>query len=79
MEKAEASSTAVAQEEVRTDAFGNVIQMNESDLDDKKKKKLIKDIEKQLKAQKTLKLKNKPTLSENEVWELEDRLAQLQA
>jgi len=79
VEKAEASSTAVAQEEVRTDAFGNVIQMNESDLDDKKKKKLIKDIEKQLKAQKTLKLKNKPTLSENEVWELEDRLAQLQA
>jgi len=60
------------EEEVRVDASGNVIQMNEADLDPKKKKKEIKEIEKQLKAQ-----KKKKTLADEEIWELEDKLAKL--
>lgn len=73
VEKTEAPSSTIIKDDVRTDAFGNVITANEADLDDKKKKKLIKEIEKKLKAQ-----KKKPTLSEEEVWELEDRLAKFQ-
>jgi hypothetical protein len=60
------------EKEVKLDASGNVIAENEADLDPKKKKKEIKDIEKQLKDN-----KKKGNLSQEEVWELEDRLAKL--
>jgi len=60
--------------EVKLDASGNVIEMKDSEMDVKKKKKLIKDIEKQLQ-----KHKKKPYLSDSEMWELEDRLLQLNA
>merc|ERR1711988_183037 len=59
--------------EVKTDASGNIIAEAEADMDAKKKKKEIKAIEKQLKDN-----KKKKTLSQEEVWELEDRLAKLQ-
>jgi elongation factor 3 len=61
------------EKEVKVDASGNVVAENEADLDNKKKKKEIKAIEKQLKDN-----KKKKTLSQEEVWELEDRLAKLQ-
>merc|ERR1711959_700773 len=60
------------EKEVKVDASGNVIAEKESDMDPKKKKKEIKDIEKQLKDN-----KKKGSLSQEEVWELEDRLAKL--
>merc|ERR1711977_449727 len=60
------------EKEVKVDASGNVIKEKESDMDPKKKKKEIKDIEKQLKDN-----KKKGSLSQEEVWELEDRLAKL--
>jgi len=60
------------EKEVKVDASGNVIKENEAEMDPKKKKKEIKDIEKQLKDN-----KKKGTLSQEEVWELEDRLAKL--
>jgi hypothetical protein len=49
-----------------------VIKENEAEMDPKKKKKEIKDMEKQLKDN-----KKKGSLSQEEVWELEDRLAKL--
>jgi len=60
------------EKEVKVDASGNVIKENEAEMDPKKKKKEIKDIEKQLKDN-----KKKGSLSQEEVWELEDRLAKL--
>ena len=72
-EKEQTEESTKKEEEVRVDASGNVIQMNESDLDPKIKKKEIKLIEKQLKDN-----KKKHTLSQDEVWALEDRLAKLQ-
>jgi len=60
------------EKEVKTDAMGNVIAQKESDMDPKKRKKEIKAIEKQLKDN-----KKKGTLSQEEVWELEDKLAKL--
>merc|ERR1712054_497292 len=50
------------EKEVKVDASGNVIKENEAEMDPKKKKKEIK---------------KKGTLSQEEVWELEDRLAKL--
>jgi len=74
IEKAEeGQATGNKEEEVRVDASGNVIQMQEGDLDPKIKKKEIKAIEKQLKDN-----KKKHTLSQDEVWALEDRLLKLQ-
>jgi F0F1-type ATP synthase epsilon subunit len=52
--------------------MGNVIAEKEADMDPKKRKKEIKAIEKQLKDN-----KKKGTLSQEEVWELEDKLAKL--
>merc|ERR1711959_394666 len=60
------------EKEVKTDAMGNVIAEKEADMDPKKRKKEIKAIEKQLKDN-----KKKGTLSQEEVWELEDKLAKL--
>merc|ERR1719484_390608 len=59
------------EKEVKLDAMGNVIAEKEADMDPKKRKKEIKAIEKQLKDN-----KKKGTLSQEEVWELEDKLAQ---
>merc|ERR1711904_63158 len=52
------------QDQDLTDSFGNTIKMNSKALDDKQKKKAIKDIEKQLKDN-----KKKNNLSEQEVWD----------
>merc|ERR1711977_526133 len=60
------------EKEVKVDASGNVLAENEAEMDPKKKKKEIKDIEKKLKDN-----KKKGSLSQEEVWELEDRLAKL--
>merc|ERR1719316_1599914 len=60
------------EKEVKLDAMGNVIAEKEADMDPKKRKKEIKAIEKQLKDN-----KKKGTLSQEEVWELEDKLAKL--
>merc|ERR1711865_91792 len=73
LEKDATEESKEKEEEVRVDASGNIIQMNESDLDPKIKKKEIKLIEKQLKDN-----KKKHTLSQDEVWALEDRLLKLQ-
>merc|ERR1740130_486891 len=73
LEKDATEESKEKEAEVRVDASGNIIQMNESDLDPKIKKKEIKLIEKQLKDN-----KKKHTLSQDEVWALEDRLAKLQ-
>jgi elongation factor 3 len=62
----------IGQQDAKFDSFGNVVKMNEADMDAKAKKKAIKDIEKQLKANKKSK-----SLSQDEVWELEDRLEKL--
>merc|ERR1719160_1235080 len=61
-----------AEKEVKLDSMGNVIAEKEADMDPKKRKKEIKAIEKQLKDN-----KKKGTLSQEEVWELEDKLAKL--
>merc|ERR1711865_363856 len=60
--------------EARFDAFGNVVEMNESELDPKAKKKAIKEVEKKLKDN-----KKRKTLDNEEVWALEDRLEKLKA
>merc|ERR1719487_2502340 len=60
------------EKEVKLDAMGNVIAEKEADMDPKKRKKEIKAIEKQLKDN-----KKKGTLSQEEAWELEDKLAKL--
>merc|ERR1711977_198498 len=60
------------EKEVKVDASGNVVAENEAEMDPKKKKKEIKDLEKKLKDN-----KKKGSLSQEEVWELEDRLAKL--
>jgi len=55
------------------DAAGNKIDVKRNKtLTDKEKKKAIKDIEKKLKEH-----KKKKTLTEEEVWELEDKLVEL--
>merc|ERR1711918_47203 len=60
------------EEEVR-DAAGNIIDMKkEAKLSDKEKKKEIKYLEKKLKDG-----KKKKTLTEDEIWEMEDKLAAL--
>merc|ERR1711959_73651 len=60
------------EEEVR-DAAGNIIDMKkEAKLSDKEKKKEIKDLEKKLKDG-----KKKKTLTEDDIWEMEDKLAAL--
>merc|ERR1712025_409269 len=60
------------EEEVR-DAAGNIIDMKkEVKLSDKEKKKEIKDLEKKLKDG-----KKKKTITEDEIWEMEDKLAAL--
>merc|ERR1739848_156713 len=68
----EKKDTLGIEKKVKTDAMGNVIAEKESDMDPKKRKKEIKAIEKQLKDN-----KKKGTLSQEEVWELEDKLAKL--
>jgi len=56
------------------DESGNVIKVNkQKNLSDKEKKKAIKDIEKRLKEH-----KKKNTISDAEMWELQDRLGELQ-
>jgi elongation factor 3 len=60
------------EEEVKLDSMGNVIAQKEGEMDPKKRKKEIKAIEKQVKDN-----KKKGTLTQEEVWELEDRLAKL--
>merc|ERR1711959_262036 len=55
------------------DASGNVIQVNKAKtMTDKERKKAIKEIEKKLKDH-----KKKNTLSDAEMWELQDKLAEL--
>jgi len=56
----------------RLDGFGNIIEMQEADLDPKKKRKMLKDLEKQLKVG----TKNK-SLTDEQTWELQDRIAKL--
>jgi len=57
------------------DGAGNKIQVNKcKTMSDKDKKKTIKDIEKKLKDG-----KKKQTLSDEELWELEDKLTELKA
>jgi len=68
----EVVSVIKGQEETKYDASGNAIEMNEADMDVKKKKKAIKEIEKKLKDN-----KKKKTMSQDEVWEMEDRLEKL--
>merc|ERR1719387_3211527 len=68
----ETTGTGNEEEEVR-DAAGNIIDMKkEAKLSDKEKKKEIKDLEKKLKDG-----KKKKTLTEDEIWEMEDKLAAL--
>jgi len=70
--KEEAGTGNKEEEEVR-DAAGNIIDMKkEAKLTDKEKKKEIKDLEKKLKDG-----KKKKTLTEDEIWEMEDKLAAL--
>merc|ERR1712054_490978 len=70
--KEEAGAGNKEEEEVR-DAAGNIIDMKkEAKLSDKDKKKEIKDLEKKLKDG-----KKKKTLTEDEMWEMEDKLAAL--
>merc|ERR1711887_94742 len=70
--KEEAGTGNKEEEEVR-DAAGNIIDMKkEVKLSDKDKKKEIKDLEKKLKDG-----KKKKTLTEDEIWEMEDKLAAL--
>jgi len=61
-------------QEDKFDASGNKVEMNEADLDAKTKKKAIKEIEKKLKEN-----KKRKDLTQDEVWELEDRLEKLKA
>merc|ERR1711865_705467 len=68
----ETTALIKGQEETKYDASGNAIEMNEADMDVKKKKKAIKEIEKKLKDN-----KKKKTMSQDEVWEMEDRLEKL--
>merc|ERR1711998_233697 len=70
--KEEAGNGNKEEEEVR-DAAGNIIDMKkEVKLSDKDKKKEIKDLEKKLKDG-----KKKKTLTEDEIWEMEDKLTAL--
>merc|ERR1711990_412902 len=70
--KEDAGTGNKEEEEVR-DAAGNIIDMKkEAKLSDKEKKKEIKDLEKKLKDG-----KKKKTLTEDEIWEMEDKLAAL--
>merc|ERR1712182_177109 len=70
--KEDAGTGNKEEEEVR-DAAGNIIDMKkEAKLSDKDKKKEIKDLEKKLKDG-----KKKKTLTEDEMWEMEDKLAAL--
>merc|ERR1719335_1686784 len=65
----------VAQAEDMIDQYGNKIEVNKvKSMTDKERKKAIKEIEKKLKEH-----KKKNTLSEAEVWELEDKLAEYKA
>jgi len=52
------------------DQFGNKVDQQEAEKDAKKLKKELKDLEKQLKDN-----KKKKILSQDEVWEIEDRIA----
>jgi elongation factor 3 len=71
-EKEAAGGGNKEEEEVR-DAAGNIIDMKkEAKLSDKEKKKEIKDLEKKLKDG-----KKKKTITEDEIWEMEDKLASL--
>lgn len=61
------------QDEV-VDASGNVIKVDKAKaMSDKDRKKAIKEIEKKLKDH-----KKKNTMSDAEMWELQDKLAELQ-
>jgi elongation factor 3 len=56
-----------------TDQYGNKIEVNKTKtMTDKERKKAIKEIEKRLKEH-----KKKNTLSDAEMWELQDKLAEL--
>jgi len=69
----EAAGTGNKEEEEVRDAAGNIIDMKkEAKLSDKEKKKEIKDLEKKLKDG-----KKKKTLTEDDIWEMEDKLAAL--
>jgi RNA binding exosome subunit len=57
------------------DQYGNKIEVNKAKtMTDKERKKAIKEIEKKLKEH-----KKKNTLSDAEMWELQDKLSELQA
>jgi elongation factor 3 len=63
----------VAQAEDMIDQYGNKIEVNKvKSMTDKERKKAIKEIEKKLKEH-----KKKNTLSDAEMWELQDKLAEL--
>merc|ERR1712216_1006730 len=71
-QEGESVEKTAKEEEVR-DAAGNIIDMKkEAKLSDKDKKKEIKDLEKKLKDG-----KKKKTLTEDEIWEMEDKLTAL--
>merc|ERR1711943_132856 len=71
--KQEGESVEKTEEEEVRDAAGNIIDMKkEAKLSDKEKQKEIKDLEKKLKDG-----KKKKTLTEDEIWEMEDKLAAL--
>jgi elongation factor 3 len=73
VEKADNGEAAVKEQEEIRDSFGNLVDVKaKKTLSDKDKKKEIKGIEKQLKDN-----KKKKNLSEEEVWELEDKLLAL--
>merc|ERR1712013_719273 len=60
-------------DEVIDGAGNKIVVKKEATMTDKEKKKAIKDIEKRLKDG-----KKKKTLSDEEIWELEDKLTELQ-
>merc|ERR1711865_33130 len=63
----------VAQAEDMIDQYGNKIEVNKvKSMTDKERKKAIKEIEKRLKEH-----KKKNTLSDPEMWELQDKLTEL--
>ena len=69
----EALKNAAGQQDEIIDGSGNVIQVNKAKtMSDKDRKKAVKEIEKKLKDH-----KKKNTMSDAEMWELMDKLAEL--
>jgi len=69
---ADAAESGNKEKEDVFDAFGNKVDMADAEKNLKMKKKELKDLEKQVKDN-----KKKKILSQDEVWELEDRITQL--